>query len=226
MKLERNILLGERAVHKELANSGFKQRFQVAPPVRYMEDEDVFALDSIDYEIASDGKASQAMAQVSISSPTKKRMRGKKKESRGNGVHQSIGNLRIATFPCDVRPDFYKFGFDLRGKEERHELRLLAGLEPGAATALYFPGEFPRRLLGEDSAFTVAERRFSLLHRRENFDTPPLAFLPELQGFLDGVLGTGNAAIFNGLADEGFLIRAEFDSHFAKRRFEIGSCQA
>jgi hypothetical protein len=105
-------------------------------------------------------------------------------------------------------PDFVKFGFDLRGEEERHESLLPIRLEPSTPSALYFVGEVPHRLFVQRHSFTAADRSLGYFYGRENFPASPLAMLPKLQRFLDGVLRAGNAAIFDGLANERLLVWA------------------
>jgi hypothetical protein len=104
--------------------------------------------------------------------------------------------------------------------------QLPISVESNASLPFYFLGEVPYRFLGHHFTFTAADGRLGHFHCGKNFSAATLVFHPKLEGYLDGVLGTRDPAIIDGLPDESLLIGAQIYLHAMKRRLGERPCQA
>ena len=92
----------------------------IAATLRYMQDEDVLAFDTVNDDVFAAGKAPQTGTEIFVPAASQIGVSGEKKKSARYGINQAVGNFEAAAFSRDVIPNVIEFGFDFRGETVRH----------------------------------------------------------------------------------------------------------
>ena len=78
--------------------------------------------------------------------------------------------------------------------------------ESRAPTLFYFLSQVAHGFLGDDASFASCEGLFCDVDRSENFGALTLTFFPECERLAYGILFAPEAAAFDGIAYESFLV--------------------
>jgi hypothetical protein len=192
-----------------------EKRLKVAAAMHDAKDKRVFVFEAVNDDVFAHGKAAVSRAEIILAGTSDIGKAGKREKTVRDSVDQPVGNFDAAAFLRDVKPDVIKIGFGAWRQAMRHLAgrRGQFGEKAGASAFLHVTGKLLHGLLRDVSAFAAVYGRAGVIEREEKFGALPLAFLPQSERLLYGVLFRVEPSAFNRATGESLLTRGKVYIH-------------